>query len=259
MSNYSTEVLETIQYHDSCFDTYKKRAERYKPNPSDDSAECTNSNIEEVSVDIIKSPVTGSQSGSSKSCKSDDAVHICVICNCVKKNYTIKTLRISQEPRAWRFLAATNFYKDDVYRRTIFCKKPGNIFAADVHCHRNCIGSYFLEFDRDLKKVNDLNDNAAEEECDELTNVFDELCSTLDLDSQGYLLTECRNMINEKLSKIEVSILVNNRRLKNLLIDKYGNSICFTFLNQKRNVKRNYTIKKLINNRNKAHFCSSYK
>ena len=84
LSNYSTEVLETIQYHDSCFGTYKIRAERYKPNPSDDSAECTNSNIEEVSVDIIKSPITRSQSGSSKSCKSDDAVHICVICNCYK-------------------------------------------------------------------------------------------------------------------------------------------------------------------------------
>ena len=110
----------------------------------------------------------------------------------MKKSGIVKRYRIGQSSCAWRFLAAINFYNDDVHRRCIFCTTAGDVFAADIYYHDNCLKGYFSKFDRDLKKVNDFNNNASEgDSCDELTNAFDELCSRLDLDSQGYLLSEC--------------------------------------------------------------------
>ena len=56
----------------------------------------------------------------------------CVICNFVKKKDVSQRFRIVSKSRAWHFLAAIHFNKDDVYQRCVFCKQPGDVFAADV-------------------------------------------------------------------------------------------------------------------------------
>ena len=86
-----------------------------------------------------------------------------------------------------------------------------------------------------------------------MTNAVDELFSTLDLDLQGYLLSECREKLNDNLSKLGVEIIVTNRRLKSLLIDKYGDTVCFTYSRKKQdcqmffssNIKTTYMAEQL--------------
>ena len=147
LSSNSTEDVEKIKYHvNSCYASLKKKAERLKAVPTSDSGEATN--IEDVSADVTL-PITRKQSGSSKRDKSIES--LCIICNCVKKKDIRKRHGIGQSSCAWQFLAAINFYKDDVYRRCIFCNTAGDIFAADICYHDNCLKGYFSQFDRDLK------------------------------------------------------------------------------------------------------------
>ena len=58
---------------------------------------------------------------------------------------------------------------------------------------------------------------------------MNDLCSQLKLDTHGYALSECRNKINASLTRPGRDIYINNRRLKNLLMEKFGEDLCFTY------------------------------
>ena len=51
--------------------------------------------------------------------------------------------------RAKQFLSTTKFFKDDIYTRTIFLNNVGDVFAADILYHRNCLRNYILKFQRE--------------------------------------------------------------------------------------------------------------
>ena len=57
---------------------------------------------------------------------------------------------ISQSDHAALFLDALNFYKDDVKTRCAFLDTPGDVFAADVFCHGNCLWQYLLKYNRQI-------------------------------------------------------------------------------------------------------------
>ena len=60
---------------------------------------------------------------------------------------TKKLHRICEGVRAKHFLAAIEFNKDEVYQRCIYWKCPGDLYAADVIYHGNCLHKYLLSFD----------------------------------------------------------------------------------------------------------------
>ena len=161
--------------------------------------------------------MTRIKSGATKVCSERP----CVICNFVKKRNISERFRIGSKSRAWHFLAAINFNKDDVYQRCVFCKQPGDVFAADVLYHSNCLSAYLLKFDRELEKVNEycVNASSGDTDSDELSKAVNDLCSQLNLDTHGYALSECRDQINASLTRPGRDIYINNRRLTNLLIE----------------------------------------
>ena len=62
--------------------------------------------------------------------------------------------RISESNRATLFLDALNFYKDEVQTRCTFLDTAGNVFAADVFYHGNCLHKYLLRWIKPLCREN---------------------------------------------------------------------------------------------------------
>ena len=83
--------------------------------------------------------------------ESTDCKNKCIICDQRSYKGDEKKLRISVMKRAKQFLSTTKFFKDDVYTRTIFLNNVGDVFAADILYHRNCLSNYMLKFQRDLQ------------------------------------------------------------------------------------------------------------
>ena len=59
---------------------------------------------------------------------------------------------------------------------------------------------------------------------EELKEQFRIMTENLDLDNNAYTVSYCCNFLNEKLNQN-----INNRQVKSLLIDHYGENICFTY------------------------------
>ena len=91
--------------------------------------------------------------------------------------------------------------------------------------------AYLLKFDRELDKVNEycVHASSGDTDSDELSKAVNDLCSQLNLDTHGYALSECRAKINASLARPGRDIYINNRRLKNPLIEKFGEDLCFTY------------------------------
>ena len=60
--------------------------------------------------------------------------------------------RISTFERAQMFLDATRFFRDEVYERVTDLEEPGDVLAADIYYHSDCLRKYLLVFERDTKK-----------------------------------------------------------------------------------------------------------
>ena len=59
----------------------------------------------------------------------------------------------------------------------------------------------------------------------EIQKSFDTIISEINLTENGYSLSEIRDRVNALLSS---DFLIENRKVKELLIEKYGEDICFT-------------------------------
>ena len=79
-----------------------------------------------------------------------EAKKVCIICNQAKSKGDIELWRICEINRAATFLAAFQFNQDDVYTWCIFHRNVGDIFAAEILYHNNCMANYVLKFKRDM-------------------------------------------------------------------------------------------------------------
>ena len=55
--------------------------------------------------------------------------------------------------------SAIKFNKDEVFTRCILCKTVGDIIAADVMYHKNCMTNCIMKFQRDVGEILDDNDD----------------------------------------------------------------------------------------------------
>ena len=85
--------------------------------------------------------------------------------------------------------------------------KPGDVFAADVLYHRNCLNSYILKFKRELETL------IAVMEDDDTVNessmvIIDDALGNLKLENAAYSLSSVRDHINQKLESREIGMLL---------------------------------------------------
>ena len=106
---------------------------------------------------------------------------------------------------------------------------PDDVFAADIFYHRYCCRDYFNKYDA---KVEEILQHLEKEDTitakdESLRTAF----STLDLDFEttAYSVTFIRNKLNENRE-----VPVSNRAVKQLIIELYGDGVCFTYPTNKR-------------------------
>ena len=233
LDGLTSEQKQNIRYHSSnCYCPYILKGSRVSENvPVDDSQDKT-PELSCLEIDASAPPNTrlaslSSPEGNKKKKK------VCEICKQAKFKGDIKLWRVCENKRAATFLAAFKFNKDEVYTRCIFYQTVGDIYAADILYHTNCMSSYLLQFERDMARINEICNELDKESNDLLSAAVDDLCASLELATQGYTLSECRDSINKKLVKAGKSIMITNRRLKEYLIKKYSVTVGFSCAYQK--------------------------
>ena len=156
----------------SCYSPYILRASRDNQDQKDLNQNDTANPLDEKDCSDVPARSTRSSTGAGS---SHDGENICVVCGFAKHNQDTKLYRIAEHERASNFLAAYQFNKDDVYRRCVFFKTVGDIFAADLLYHRNCMSGYLLQFDRDLSRIKELRNVMSPERTNLLEAAVDEL------------------------------------------------------------------------------------
>lgn len=170
----------------------------------------------------------------SKRFKPSVPANICIICGSDRltlKRKTIHSLyRICEKPMAQKLLNAAMLFKDHVYTETASMCNVGDVFAADIHYHDNCCKAYFRKYH---SKIEEVMSNLEIEESvaagdDSLKARF--LALELDFSKSAYSLTSIRDQLN----KGDSTEIVSNRVVKHLIIELYGDAVCFTYPSNKR-------------------------
>ena len=77
----------------------------------------------------------------------------CIFCNKFKCQGDSKWYRISEVNVAKTLLKAASFNKDSVHTQCILFKIVGDVFAADVMYHSNCLNKNFKKFCHDVNSL----------------------------------------------------------------------------------------------------------
>ena len=120
----------------------------------------------------------------------------CVICNKMKMKGDVQWHRVCEAKRAKKLLSAMRFFKDEVSDRCILLETSGDVFAADIMYHPNCLRNYLLRFKREVEFiVNDDDDFAKNKNIDQ---TFQDILKSLDLQHQAIHVSTVRDLFNEK-------------------------------------------------------------
>ena len=107
-------------------------------------------------------------------------------------------MRISEAIRVSLFVPAINFIKNKVFTRCILLGSTGDIFAANIMHHKNCLSNYLRKFEREVEVI--MNPPLDSAENVEITNTFQELLMTINI-NHAYCLSDCRDSFNEVLNR----------------------------------------------------------
>ena len=124
----------------------------------------------------------------------------CIICNQIKSRSDTKILRIIEARIASLFLSAIKFNKDEVFTRCILLGSPGDIFAADIMYHKNCLSNYLRKFERKVEMI--MNPSLDSAENVEIINIFQEFVRTINIKNHAYCLSDCRDSFKVGLSRL---------------------------------------------------------
>ena len=123
----------------------------------------------------------------------------CIICNQMKSRGDTKRLRICEATRANLFLSAIKFNKDVVYTHCALIEKPGDVYAADVMYHKNCLSNYLRKFEREVEAI--LNPPVPIVENSKFHRPFRDFVKTINLKIHAYSSSGCGQLFNEILEK----------------------------------------------------------
>ena len=182
---------------------------------------------------VVQSNVSRKTRLSSAPSSSSKETKPCIVCNSLRLKRQHEPLyQICDPNRARLFLAAYSFNKDEVWERCVLYNSIGDIFAADLVSHNDCMKGYVQKFRRSLNTLNNLVNECTETSSTAVEEMLSEYCDTLNFDTTGYDLSTCREAVNRRLS--EKSIEIDNRQLKQYLKQRFGEDICFTYPRDKR-------------------------
>ena len=134
----------------------------------------------------------------------------------MKSKGDVKRMRICEARRARLFLSAIKYNKD-VYTRCSLLQNIGDVFAADVMYHKNCLSSYLRRFEREIEEI--LNPPLGELEKGDINTLFKEFVETIDVQNKAYALSDCREQFERYLEKSDhKGTLFSNSEKKSTLM-----------------------------------------
>ena len=71
-----------------------------------------------------------------------------IICSKTQHAGVREKFRMSECPRAQRFLQAVLYFQDDVYTKVADLEDEASVFGADLYYHKTCLESYFKRYSR---------------------------------------------------------------------------------------------------------------
>ena len=227
-----SDCISKLMYHSTtCASTFKKAARRYK-----DKMDKQNARPEAVEVIIstasISAAVISAMRRKQCSCKE-----FCIICNSAvvkhkqKKDHKLYIIR--EAPCAQKLLNAAQLFQDDVFNRMALMNDIHDVFGADVSRHNICLTRYFNAYNKKIDVIleNYRNENNALTNSENVNLVFDNILQGITFGTTGYSLSYLRDEINKSLTADES---LSNCVVKDLLIQKFGEKICFSYPSNKR-------------------------
>ena len=143
-----------------------------------------------------------------------------------KKIHTL--YRVCEKPIAQKLLNAAMLFKDRVYTETAAMHDVNDVFVADILYHDYCCKAYFNEYQAKIAEImgNLEIEDAVVAKDDTFKARF--LALNLDFSKSAHSLTSIRDRLNEGSADI-----VSNRSVKQLIIEMYGDAVCFTYPSNK--------------------------
>lgn len=164
----------------------------------------------------------------------------CIFCQQDTKKKIKKTYRISEEEPAKRLLCLCRERQDEVFVRLSTLNDTKDVFAADILYHKLCLSLYFKESSPEESKYEMPNTIETFEQniipTPAITTVetaFARLISEIDeeLETNCFELSKLTNRLRTLSTGLNVT--VDNRLVKRLLVDHYGDELVFSQPNNK--------------------------
>ena len=145
----------------------------------------------------------------------------CIICGQIKHGNTREKHRICETNRAGTFLAATMFFKDDVYVRTSDLEDESAVFGSDLYYHKFCLETYLQKYKRQSHQ-SDAKHRAPNKgkTIEENKAIFQNILGN----GYGLTLSEIRDFVN----KISEAPLLTNKEVKLYMVEIFGDRIQFS-------------------------------
>ena len=169
----------------------------------------------------------------SKRFRPSETKNVCIFCGADRKKVKQKVVhtlyRICEKPIAQKLLNAAMLFKDHVYTETAVMSGVDDVFAADILYHDYCCKAYFNNYQAKIAEIMknlEMEDSVAAAD-DSFRARF--LALQLDFSTSAYSLSSIRDRLNEGLADV-----VSNRSVNQLIIELYGDTVCFTYPCNKR-------------------------
>ena len=169
----------------------------------------------------------------SKRFRPSETKNVCIFCGADRKTVKQKIVhtlyRICEKPMAQKLLNAAMLFKDHVYTETAIMSGVDDVFAADILYHDYCCKAYFNKYQAKIAEIMknlEMEDSVAVTD-DSFKARF--LALQLDFSTSAYSLSSIRDRLNEGSADV-----VSNKSVKQLIIELYGDTVCFTYPCNKR-------------------------
>jgi hypothetical protein len=159
--------------------------------------------------------------------------NVCIFCGADRKTVNWKKIhtlyRICEKPMAQKLLNAVMLFKDHVYTETAALCEVEDVFAADIRYHAHCCKGYFNRYQAKIEEI--LKNLEMEDSVTAGDASFKARFLALgpDFNTSAHSLTSIRDRLNEDSAES-----VSNRAVKQLIIELYGDAVCFTYPSNKR-------------------------
>ena len=143
-----------------------------------------------------------------------------------KKHHKLFVIR---EPRcAQRLLNAAWLFKDIVFERMVLMNDIDDVFGADVSRHNICLSRYFHRYNSTMAVImeNQQKENSTFKQLSTVISVLSNVLSGITFDKTGCSLSYLRDEMNRSLPSHDP---VSNYIVKELIIDKFGDKVCFSY------------------------------